>query len=441
MLMNWSHIQDEVSSYGVRQLLAENGANGSGTAGAGQLMGEGVYQSSYAWVWQSDADTILAHLYPELYGKKVSEPPIGLPQMVSAARAGSFGMYPDYSFRGVEKRAAFKHCRGPEQGGFGWVVGVGVDMADIVAPVRDLSRVLYSATAIALSIAILLTVFIARRTTRPILALRKHTERVAAGDLDARVEVRGNDELADLGRAFNQMTAELKENRAQLVRTEKDAAWREMARQVAHEIKNPLTPIALSVSLLKRAVRENSSEKDAILERTMDLIERQVEQMRGITKDFYAFAGEHKEPRPFDPTPVVSEVLALHAAWAEQLGVRQAASGSGATLFGDPDELRRALINLTSNALESMVEGGHLEVTMRADAEQVILEVVDDGPGISSEAADKLFEPYFTTRSSGTGLGLAIVRRIVEDMGGSVSLSNREDGPGARACIVLPRHG
>jgi nitrogen fixation/metabolism regulation signal transduction histidine kinase len=78
---------------------------------------------------------------------------------------------------------------------------------------------------------------------------------------------------------------------------------------------------------------------------------------------------------------------------------------------------------------------------MRADAEQVILEVVDDGPGISSEAADKLFEPYFTTRSSGTGLGLAIVRRIVEDMGGSVSLSNREDGPGARACIVLPRHG
>ena len=297
LLMNWKHVQEEVSSYGVRQLLAEDGSPGT-ESGTGQLMAEDIYQSSYAWVWKSDADTILAHPMHELYGQRVSQAPIELPHMVAAARSGRFGMYPDYSFRGVPKRAAFKHCRSGEEGGLGWVVGVGVDLDDIVAPVRNQSRVLYSATAVALSIAILLTVVIARRTTRPILELRRHTERVAHGDLDARVAVRGDDELADLGRAFNEMTAELKESRAQLVRVEKDAAWREMARQVAHEIKNPLTPISLSVSLLRRAVREESPEQGAILERTLDLVERQVEQMRGIAKDFYAFAGEDKEPRP-----------------------------------------------------------------------------------------------------------------------------------------------
>ncbi len=431
-LMSWSRIQSEVSDYHVPQVYA-------GTDRAPELIARDIYASSYAWIWGSDADTILAHPKHELYGLRVSQPPIELPQMVEAARASAYGMYPDYAFRGVRKKAAFQRCRDPENGGFGWVVGVGVDEADIYAPVRELSRFLYGATAFTLFLAVLMTAIIARRTTRPILELRRHTERIAKGDLDAQIEVHSNDELGDLARAFNQMTALLKENRAQLVRAEKDAAWREMARQVAHEIKNPLTPISLAVGLLKRAHAERPGEFDAIFERTVNMIGRQVEHMRDIAKDFHTFAGKHVEPRVFDAAAVVREVLELEAAWASEQGVLVQVQCEEAKLHGDPDELRRALINLVSNALEAMTEGGVLEVKLSVEGERVVLVVADTGSGIPDGVRQRLFEPYFTTRSAGTGLGLAIVRRIVEDMGGSVTLTNRDPGQGAIARIELPR--
>jgi signal transduction histidine kinase len=431
-LMSWTRIQNEVTDYHVPHVRG-------GNARAPELLARDIYASSYAWIWKSDADTILAHPKHELYGLKVSQPPIDLPQMVEAARASPYGMYPDYSFRGVAKKAAFQRCKDSANGGFGWVVGVGVDEADIYAPVRELSKFLYGATAFTLFLAVLLTAVIARRTTRPILELRRHTERIAGGDLDARIDVRSSDELGDLARAFNQMTALLKENRAQLVRAEKDAAWREMARQVAHEIKNPLTPISLAVGLLKRARSERPSEFDAIFERTTDMIGRQVDHMRDIAKDFHALAGRHVEPRIFEAAPVVREVLDLEAAWASEQGVRVVVRCEDAKLRGDPDELRRALINLVSNALEAMPTGGELEVSLSVEGERVVLIVGDTGSGISDVVRERLFEPYFTTRSAGTGLGLAIVRRIVEDMGGSVTLTNRVPGPGAIARIELAR--
>ena len=132
--------------------------------------------------------------------------------------------------------------------------------------------------------------------------------------------------------------------------------------------------------------------------------------MREIARDFYAFAGEHRQSRDFDVGEVVDEVLELNEGWAEDQRVTLRRKGDGGRVFGDPDELRRALINLVSNAFEAMPEGGELVCTVGGDASCVTVEIRDTGVGLDPEAKERLFEPYFTTRTSGTGLGLAIVR-------------------------------
>jgi signal transduction histidine kinase len=430
-LMNWSHIQHD--------LLRPVRPNIPG------LASPDLYRHSYAWLWMSDANTIIGHQDSDLYTKKVAEPPIDLPQLVEATRGQDWGMYPAYSFRGLEKTAAFKRCAGPEKGGFGWVLGVGVDDRDIYKMVNELHRLLVIATLFALGIVVAGTVIVARRTTKPILLLKEQTERIAKGDLEARVDVSSRDELGDLAQSFNHMTVELAESRRRLVKAEKDAAWREMARQVAHEIKNPLTPISLSVDLLKRARDEKSPQFDAIFDRTVDLVQRQVDSMRRIASDFSAFAGAHKpHPEVVDVAEVVEEVLGLNSAWASELGVTVARSLQSAGVFVDRGELRRVVINLVSNALEAMNRGGSLSagVIRVPDPAGNKIEILirDTGVGISTEVRQRLFEPYFTTRTGGTGLGLAIARRLVDLMGGTIEVLPNPQGQGTLARVVLREH-
>lgn len=427
-LSSWERMQTELVTYGVRRQGPEREG----------LISADIFPSTYAWIWGVDADTIQAHRSRELYGHKVSVQ-VGLPQLTEAARSARAGMYPNYVFRGIEKTGAFQRMLMPEEGGFGWVVGVGVDFDDIYAPLRALTADLVIATIVVLLVSALITLAVARRTTRPIQELQKFTRQVALGDLDVQVPAGGQDELGDLARSFNRMTRELKENHEKLVRAEKDAAWREMARQVAHEIKNPLTPLRLSADLLERARAEGSDEFDAILGRTVGIIRRQCDHMREIAKDFHAFAGRHHDLQPVDVGAAVDEVLALHDAWARDSRIEVVRTGDGGVVRADPDELRRALVNLVSNAFEAMPEGGRFEADVRVLDTQVAVEMRDTGTGLSELQRAHLFEPYFTTRSSGTGLGLAIVRRIVEDLGGEVSLENRVPGPGAVARLALPR--
>ncbi len=429
-LLNWSHVQNQVLRK-VRPRLQGGGSD--------------IYQSSYTWLWASDGDTILAHPNTSLYGKRVSEPPIDLPQLAAAARANDWGMYPEYEFQGRWKNAAFKHCRVVADGGFGWVVGLGIDNDDTYATVYQLRVVLWTATGLVLAIVVVFTILVGRRTTRPIVELKVHTERVAAGDLDARVVVESDDELGDLGRAFNHMTAELKESRGRLVKAEKDAAWREMARQVAHEIKNPLTPVLLSANLLDRAKRENSPEFDSIFERTIELIRRQVENMRKIASDFSAFAGARKAtPERLDLAHLVGEIVDLNAAWAREQRIAVTVRVEPAHVWADSTELRRVLINLVSNAFEAMPEGGALSIELRratsARDRHVVLTIEDTGVGLSDTVRARLFEPYFTTRTHGTGLGLAISRRIVEELGGTIALEPRTEGQGTIARVTLSEH-
>ena len=426
--MDWRHVQNMVNRYGVRRLSSSPDGER-----------QDIYKTSYAWIWGKDADTIQAHKDRGLYGQKVSSQEQGsLQPLVDAARSKAFGMYPKYQFRGVWKQAAFNRLDGSQ--GFEWVVGVGVDEEDIYGPLKQLNRLFLMAALLALLLAGGLSWWLARRLTRPVLQLKAQAERVAAGDLEARVTVRGRDEIAELSEAFNGMAHDLAQNRDRLIRAEKEAAWREMALQVAHEIKNPLTPIQLSVGLLRRVRKERPEEFEPMLESTLDMIERQVETMREVTRDFSAFAGTHKPAKPVAAGPMLAHALDLAQAWSAELGVCVHASGleDATPVFVHQGEMQRALVNLVNNALEAMPNGGELFCSVERSGDQITYRIRDTGAGISEEAREHLFEPHFTTRNSGTGLGLAIVRRVVEERGGTIELLDANPAPGAEAVLRLP---
>lgn len=406
--------------------------------------------SPYAWIWSRDGEAILAHADPRLYLTRLRDPPVGLPAMVEDVNAldatGKVvrgGLYRPYEFRGKAKNAAFHRSALPEALGFDWVVGVGIDDEDVERATAGLSRLLLNGTALVLVVVVLWVGLIARRTTRPLLALGDHTRRVAAGDLDARFESSSNDEVGALADAFNAMTRDLAQQRRELVKAEKDAAWREMARQVAHDIKGPLTPIRLSLDLLERTLADDAPRREEIVRRTLEMMRRQVDALRDIASDFYHFTGgANSRPTRFDLGAMVDEVTDLCRAWAEELHVRMERHGPGAEVYVDPGKLRRVLGNLVGNALQAMGEGGELSLEVREDPAlaRVELLVDDTGEGLSEEVRAHLFEPYFTTRSEGTGLGLAIAWRTLEDMGGGIELGPRPDGRrGTRARIWLPR--
>jgi len=244
--------------------------------------------------------------------------------------------------------------------------------------------------------------------------------------------------LGDLARTFNVMTAELRASRARLVQAERVAAWREMARRMAHEHKKPLFPIQLSLETLRRALDRGDTPPPLFLRETSDTVLDEVRSMNRVV-DAFTEVGRLPRPRliPTDLAEVVDHVLALYAARAEAVRLEKSLA-SLPPVLADPDLLARALGNLVANAIEAMPEGGTLRVRTRLEGDGVAIDVEDTGRGLSAEAQAQLFVPYQTTKPGGTGLGLAIVQGIVSDHGGRVDVGSGPEG-GARFTIVLPR--
>lgn len=396
--------------------------------------------SPYGWIWQADADTILAHPDRTRIGQSVTRD-VGLPQMVEDVRlsASGWGLYQPYEFNGVKKHAAFHRTATEAQGGFNWVVGVGIDDTDIYARASELRSVLLWGTLVVVLVILAWMWFVSKRMTEPILGLQRFAGRVADGDWDARTEVESRDEVGLLARDLNAMAERLGEQRDQLVAAEKDAAWREMARQIAHDIKNPLTPIQLSLDLLERARRENAPGTEEILERTLGLIRNQVTHLSQIASEFSEFTGGRKaRPEPVDLAILLGEVLDLHESWAEESGVELVRSFESVEAYCDPAKQRRVFVNLVTNAFQAMPRGGRLEVTVTTADGTALVRVRDTGVGISPEVREHLFEPYLTTKSEGTGLGLAISKRSVVEAGGTIALEDAADGEGTVAIVTLP---
>ncbi len=443
-LVNWYHIQHIVDFPGIKAYF-------SGLV-------RDKEPSPYAWIWADNANLILAHKDRTLYGETITGSRVNLPQMVDDALSGPHGLYQEYSFRGIHKNAAYYHCRGPEagdlNGGFGWIVGVGIDNTDIYAMSGQLRRLLYKSSAVVTLLVILWIMAVARRTTRPILALQRHMKNVSHGNLERKIHLDTGDEISDLAEAFNQMLHELKEKRAQLIKAEKDAAWQEMAQQISHDIKNTLTPIKLSVDLLKQSAKDhsldNKENNQQILVQTLQLIDSQVGNLQKIAIDFYEFAGGRKPlQEKCHIAGTVKEVLALNRSWTQDSNIEvrgeeqlDSPGSQEIAVLGDGMKLHRVLTNIVSNAIQSMPDGGSLSVELYPHGQWAVLEIRDTGAGIPDDVRLHLFEPYFTTRSKGTGLGLAIAKRVIEDSGGTISLEpNLKDGnTGTMARVCLPLH-
>jgi signal transduction histidine kinase len=323
--------------------------------------------------------------------------------------------------------------------------------------------VLLAAYLLTLVLVVVVGVTFSRGIARPVDLLAEGTKRVAAGEEDVVLPEAGGAEMAALVAAFNRMTRDLKEVRARAAKAERDAAWKGMARQVAHEIKNPLTPMRLMLQHLLAASREDPAKGAALVEPTARIVLEQIDALRRIAGDFGSFAGAPRRvPTDVDVNRLLASLAALYAAGSPP-GVRieTALATSLPPVRADEDELRRALLNLVGNAVEALdgtaagaADGGRADgggpsgtVALRSERARgpgakdgVRVTVEDTGVGIPPEHRARLFEPAFSTKSSGTGLGLAIVRRVVTDLSGTIDLES-EVGKGTRVSVWLPAAG
>jgi nitrogen fixation/metabolism regulation signal transduction histidine kinase len=307
--------------------------------------------------------------------------------------------------------------------------------------IRD-SAFLVGATGIVL--AILLSSWLAARVTRPVEQLAKAAQDVAAGNWGSSVEVEGRDEVAQLAESFNHMTAELLAQKERLVQTERVAAWRELARRLAHELKNPLFPLQLTVENLIRARTLNPEQFEEVFQESSQTLLAEISNLKKIIGRFSEFS---KMPQPqlqaVQVNEIVTAVAQLYQAQFQMPGHNAVTCAleldeNLKPFAADPDLLHRALSNLVLNALDAMPNGGKLTLRTRCEASKAVMEVADTGSGLTHEECERIFTPYYTSKQHGTGLGLAIVQSVISDHGGRISVKS-EPGQGTTFRIELPR--
>jgi nitrogen fixation/metabolism regulation signal transduction histidine kinase len=295
-------------------------------------------------------------------------------------------------------------------------------------------------------LAILLSSWAAARATRPVVELARAAREVAAGNWNTKVEVAGNDEMAELATSFNRMTAELLTQKERLMQAERVAAWRELARRLAHELKNPLFPLQLTVENLVRAREQSPEQFDEVFRESATTLLSELSNLKGIVGRFSEFSKmPHPELQPVQVNEVVRGVAQLFQAQLQAPGrapisCRLELDERLTPIAADAELLHRAVSNLVLNAIDAMPEGGAMTLLTRADDAKTIIEVSDTGSGLTPEECERIFTPYYTSKRHGTGLGLAIVQSVVSDHGGRISVQSRP-GHGATFLIELPQNG
>jgi signal transduction histidine kinase len=398
-----------------------------------------------AEVFLADANgQVLAHSNRARYGDHLT------PESLShdlASRATGYAIFTDASGEefGFGFASAKRHIDGD---GFDWRVGLHVPTRELFEVSRDFEGFLLLVIPVIALLMIALAVISSRAIVRPVRRLSDATRKVAQGDLEARVEVHGGDELADLGRAFNTMAEDLAKSREQLRDAERQAAWAEMARQVAHEIKNPLTPMRMGAQLLLRARREDDPRWKDLSGRLARNVLQQTDALDRIASDFRQFAGSPaRDVNVLAADDLLGGVAELLASMAEESAIDLTfeADADGVDVAVDVLEMRRVFLNLIHNAMQACGEAGSVRVRSsvsvsgaEAGAEAIVeFRVEDDGSGVPEEMRARLFDPYFTTKTSGSGLGLAICRRIMQAHGGDIELECSAP-PRTVFLVVLP---
>ena len=291
--------------------------------------------------------------------------------------------------------------------------------------------------------------YFARRATRRLARLREAAQRVGQGDLGVRLAPTGRDELDDVARAFDGMVEELSDARSRLEYMQKVSAWQEVARRLAHEIKNPLTPIQLSMQELVSKYRGGDPGYQRLLDTAAEICREEITALRRLVDDFSAFSKLPKvEPMPIDLGGLLTDFARLHPEFQGSLEVDPPATP--VTVPCDRILFGRVMTNLVENAVQAAEAAGvapRIRISIApggkpapSGVRTVAITVDDNGPGVAADRRARIFDPYVTSKPQGTGLGLAIVRKILLDHGGDVSIAPAPSPlGGARFIVELPR--
>jgi two-component system, NtrC family, nitrogen regulation sensor histidine kinase NtrY len=323
---------------------------------------------------------------------------------------------------------------------------------DVLKPTKELEenlaevdRTVGIAAIIAAVVAFLVAVLLARSVSRPLSVLATEAGKVAAGEARP-LQVRGSGEVRELGAAFDKMIHDLAMTRRRLAAASRVAAWREVARRVAHEVKNPLAPIRAAVETLRRLRAREDPRFDEYFDEATRTVLDEVHRISNIVTEFTRFA-RLPSPRPqeMDVEEVARHVVQVHkAAAGDDVVLGCATQRRAPAIRADRDQVIQVLTNLVQNALDAVKgqPGAAVTVTTDTDGHYVSFSVIDNGPGIAPEIAGRLFEPYATTKATGTGLGLAIAQRIAYEHNGELAYIGRAaNGRGAVFRLVLPVEG
>lgn len=289
-----------------------------------------------------------------------------------------------------------------------------------------------------LLIAILISFILSDKIMQPIQSLEEATHRIAQGDYTVRILARPNDDLQLLVLSFNNMVNKLDTARRRMAQSEKLQAWQEIAQRLAHEVKNPLTPIRLAAERLQRRYHHGGDDFPQVLDRTVETIIGEVDNLTTLLDEFRSFA---RMPQPqMEWVDLNGEITTALSVFSEDPGLTLDTSGvdNQQQLWVDPHAFRRILLNLVTNASEAGNGVARIRITgdiIQKNGEPYYrLRVEDDGPGIPLELGARIFDPYITTKAAGTGLGLAIVERIVFDHEGAIRC---ESAPGSGTTFII----
>ena len=303
---------------------------------------------------------------------------------------------------------------------------------------RQLTLILFVVAAVGLLFAYIVSYLIGLRMTKPIHQLTAGVSRIASGELTHQLAVRTRDEIGQLTQGVNRMAADLKINLERRINAERVAAWRDVARQIAHEIKNPLFPIRVSIENLQKA-RSQPEIFDKICDECTETIIEEVDRLQRMVDEFHQFARMPLPDRkPSNLNQIVEHALNLYSQSLSQIQIETGLNPNLPHISIDPEQIAQVLQNLVKNAVEAMPDGGSLRISTRPiDANGIEVEVQDTGIGMSPATQKEIFTPYYTTKETGTGLGMAIVQRIITDHAGKIAVTSTE-GVGTTIRLEFP---
>lgn len=315
---------------------------------------------------------------------------------------------------------------------FGRQYGLQQEILSLLAPLINIYVLL-------LLLSVMLALFISNRMTEPLRTVSDGLRNLRLEGGNRTIRWESDDEIGELVREYNRTLEELVRSAERLARSERESAWREMAKQVAHEIKNPLTPMKLSIQMLERSYRDGVPDLGERIERMSRTLIEQIDTLSHIASEFSNFA---QMPRPesedFDLRELLMNVAELNQGQGADIVTRLPESGP-CTVHADREQMLRVFNNLVRNALQAIPENrrGHIAIGLEADENVWRASVSDNGTGITEELRDRVFVPNFTTKSGGMGLGLAMAKRMVEQFDGEIGFTSKQ-GVGTVFTVTLP---